>query len=184
MSPKAAPRFFWVLAVIAAGKIETTGGLSWHSSLCRALHQYGPAGMKATMLASSSAFSDDIAIDLGTANTLIHVVNRGVIIDEPSVVAVRNRDGLREVLAVGGAGQAHARSFAGNDRTHSAFARWSDRRLYCGGRDVAPVHPAHEDDSGVSSSAHFDLCSGGVRHRSSDRPSIRRHCRLARGGST
>ncbi|MGI9411900.1 MAG: rod shape-determining protein [Hyphomicrobiaceae bacterium] len=53
------------------------------------------------MLAGSSAFSDDIAIDLGTANTLIHVVNRGVIIDEPSVVAVRNRDGLREVLAVG-----------------------------------------------------------------------------------
>ena len=53
------------------------------------------------MLAGSSAFSDDIAIDLGTANTLIHVVNRGVIIDEPSVVAVRSRDGLREVLAVG-----------------------------------------------------------------------------------
>lgn len=49
----------------------------------------------------SGIFSDDIAIDLGTANTLVHVAGRGVIIDEPSVVAVRNRDGVREVLAVG-----------------------------------------------------------------------------------
>jgi rod shape-determining protein MreB and related proteins len=49
----------------------------------------------------ASAFSDDIAIDLGTANTLVHVVGRGVIIDEPSVVAVRVRAGSREVLAVG-----------------------------------------------------------------------------------
>lgn len=47
------------------------------------------------------AFSDDIAIDLGTANTLVHVAGRGVIIDEPSVVAVQNRGGVREVLAVG-----------------------------------------------------------------------------------
>jgi rod shape-determining protein MreB and related proteins len=47
------------------------------------------------------AFSDDIAIDLGTANTLVHVVNRGIIIDEPSVVAVQTRGGTREVLAVG-----------------------------------------------------------------------------------
>ena len=45
--------------------------------------------------------SDDIAIDLGTANTLVHVVGRGVVIDEPSVVAVRARNGTREVLAVG-----------------------------------------------------------------------------------
>src|SRR5262245_58156130 len=49
----------------------------------------------------SSAFSDDIAIDLGTANTLGHVVGRGIIIDEPSVVALLTRDGRREVLAVG-----------------------------------------------------------------------------------
>jgi rod shape-determining protein MreB len=47
------------------------------------------------------AFSDDIAIDLGTANTLVHVMQRGIIIDEPSVVAVKTRNGDREVLAVG-----------------------------------------------------------------------------------
>lgn len=49
----------------------------------------------------SSVFSDDIAIDLGTANTLVHVAERGVVIDEPSVVAIRSRAGMREVLAVG-----------------------------------------------------------------------------------
>lgn len=51
--------------------------------------------------AVSGVFSDDIAIDLGTANTLVHVRGRGIVIDEPSVVAIRNRDGRREVLAVG-----------------------------------------------------------------------------------
>ena len=47
------------------------------------------------------AFSDDIAIDLGTANTLIYVAGRGIIIDEPSAVAMRLHAGTREVLAVG-----------------------------------------------------------------------------------
>jgi len=48
-----------------------------------------------------TVFSDDMAIDLGTANTLVHVANRGVVLDEPSVVAIRNRNGVREVWAVG-----------------------------------------------------------------------------------
>jgi rod shape-determining protein MreB len=50
---------------------------------------------------AGGAFSDDIAIDLGTANTLVHVVGRGIIIDEPSVVAVQVRGGERVILAVG-----------------------------------------------------------------------------------
>jgi rod shape-determining protein MreB and related proteins len=49
----------------------------------------------------SGVFSDDIAIDLGTANTLVHVAGRGIIIDEPSVVAVRAKDTPRHVIAVG-----------------------------------------------------------------------------------
>lgn len=49
----------------------------------------------------SGAFSEDIAIDLGTANTLVHVVGRGIIIDEPSMVAVRVSGGERELIAVG-----------------------------------------------------------------------------------
>jgi rod shape-determining protein MreB len=36
-----------------------------------------------------SYFSNDLAIDLGTANTLIYVRGKGVVLDEPSVVAIR-----------------------------------------------------------------------------------------------
>lgn len=49
----------------------------------------------------AGVFSDDIAIDLGTVNTLVHVVGRGIILDEPSAVAVSTAGGRREVLAVG-----------------------------------------------------------------------------------
>ncbi len=51
--------------------------------------------------AIARTFADDIAIDLGTANTLVHVAGRGIVIDEPSIVAVRTRGGVREILAVG-----------------------------------------------------------------------------------
>jgi rod shape-determining protein MreB len=47
-------------------------------------------------------FSHDLAIDLGTANTLVYVKNRGIVLDEPSVVAVKRNDrGATDVLAVG-----------------------------------------------------------------------------------
>jgi rod shape-determining protein MreB and related proteins len=46
-------------------------------------------------------FSSDMAIDLGTANTLVHVKGQGVVLNEPSVVAYRQRGGRKEVQAVG-----------------------------------------------------------------------------------
>lgn len=46
-------------------------------------------------------FTNDIAIDLGTANTLIYVKGQGVQLDEPSVVAYSNRGGRKVVHAVG-----------------------------------------------------------------------------------
>ena len=46
-------------------------------------------------------FSSDMAIDLGTANTLVYVKGRGVILSEPSVVAYHVKDGVKKVLAVG-----------------------------------------------------------------------------------
>ena len=45
--------------------------------------------------------SADMAIDLGTANTLVYVKGRGIILNEPSVVVLREVKGRREVLAVG-----------------------------------------------------------------------------------
>lgn len=53
------------------------------------------------MRSVSGMFSDDIAIDLGTANTIVCVVGRGIIIDEPSVVALKTNRHGRDLLAVG-----------------------------------------------------------------------------------
>jgi rod shape-determining protein MreB and related proteins len=41
----------------------------------------------------SSYFNDDLAIDLGTANTLIYLRSKGIVLDEPSVVAIRQEGG-------------------------------------------------------------------------------------------
>ena len=51
-------------------------------------------------------FSSDLAIDLGTANTLIWAREKGIVLDEPSVVAIRQGHGSRQsrsILAVGAA---------------------------------------------------------------------------------
>jgi rod shape-determining protein MreB len=45
--------------------------------------------------------SADMAIDLGTANTLVYVKGRGIVLNEPSVVAIINQRGKKQVLAVG-----------------------------------------------------------------------------------
>jgi rod shape-determining protein MreB len=45
--------------------------------------------------------SRDIAIDLGTANTVVYVKGRGIVINEPSVVALDVMNGVRKVRAVG-----------------------------------------------------------------------------------
>ena len=64
--------------------------------------------MFATINASLKSFVDnDIAIDLGTANTLIYLKGQGIVLNEPSVVAIRYEDGAggpqskRTLLAVG-----------------------------------------------------------------------------------
>ncbi|MBT3627418.1 MAG: rod shape-determining protein [Rhodospirillaceae bacterium] len=45
--------------------------------------------------------SADMAIDLGTANTLVYVKGQGIVLNEPSVVAIANWKGKKQVLAVG-----------------------------------------------------------------------------------
>jgi len=68
---------------------------------------YNTAAMKQGALAMNlfgnlgGLFSSDMAIDLGTANTLVYVKGRGIILSEPSVVAYHVKDGVKKVLAVG-----------------------------------------------------------------------------------
>jgi rod shape-determining protein MreB len=51
--------------------------------------------------AFSGLFSSDMAIDLGTANTLVYVKGKGIVLNEPSVVAYNIKDGKKRVLAIG-----------------------------------------------------------------------------------
>ena len=47
-------------------------------------------------------FSNDLAVDLGTANTLVYVKGKGIVANEPSVVAVQeDTRGAKRILAVG-----------------------------------------------------------------------------------
>src|SRR3970282_487077 len=46
-----------------------------------------------------SLFSSDLAIDLGTANTLVFAHNRGIVVNEPSIVALNKNNG--DIVAVG-----------------------------------------------------------------------------------
>src|SRR5271163_309862 len=58
------------------------------------------SGMRLQNLRSLfSMFSADLAIDLGTANTLVYAKGKGIVVNEPSMVAINNTNG--EVLAVG-----------------------------------------------------------------------------------
>ncbi|MFC1612465.1 rod shape-determining protein [Patescibacteria group bacterium] len=62
-------------------------------------------------------FSKDLGIDLGTSNTLIYVKDRGIVINEPSIVAINNRTG--QILAVG----REAREMVGKTPPHIEICR-------------------------------------------------------------
>lgn len=67
-------------------------------------------------------FSNDLSIDLGTANTLIYVRGAGIVLNEPSVVAIHqdpNRGGPRTIAAVG----AEAKRMLGRTPTHLTTIR-------------------------------------------------------------
>jgi len=66
-------------------------------------------------------FSSDVSIDLGTANTLIYVSGRGIVLNEPSVVAVQDELGRggKTIVAVG----AEAKNMLGRTPGHITAVR-------------------------------------------------------------
>ncbi|MFH1820441.1 MAG: rod shape-determining protein [Candidatus Nealsonbacteria bacterium] len=64
-----------------------------------------------------SLFSNDIAIDLGTANSLVYVRGRGIVLSEPSVVAINQKTG--QVLAIGN----EAKKMVGRTPSHIVATR-------------------------------------------------------------
>lgn len=73
--------------------------------------------MKKILRKVSSYLGQDIAIDLGTANSLVYVRNRGIVIQEPSVVAINQKTG--KVLAIG----AEAKQMVGRTPAHIIATR-------------------------------------------------------------
>ena len=65
----------------------------------------------------TNSLSRDIGIDLGTANTLVYVRGKGIIINEPSVVAINKKTG--QVLAIG----SEAKKMVGRTPSHITAAR-------------------------------------------------------------
>jgi len=62
-------------------------------------------------------FSQDLGIDLGTANTLVYVKDKGIVINEPSIVAINNR--TDQILAVG----SDAKNMVGKTPAHIVASR-------------------------------------------------------------
>ncbi len=88
-------------------------------------------------------FSSDLSIDLGTANTLIYVRGKGIVLNEPSVVAVQDeasRGGGKIIVAVG----AEAKMMLGRTPGHITAVRpmkgWRHRRLHLHREDAAVLH--------------------------------------------
>ena len=76
-------------------------------------------------------FSNDLAIDLGTANTLIYVKNKGIVLNEPSVVAMQldpTGSGKHITLAVGKDAK-NAWTHARYNSSDSSDERWRDCRF-------------------------------------------------------
>ena len=87
-------------------------------------------------------FSNDLSIDLGTANTLIYVRGKGIVLNEPSVVAIREEPGRggKVLEAVGGRGEEHARPHAGAYHRDSSAQGRRDRRLQRHREDAPAFH--------------------------------------------
>src|SRR6476660_1525565 len=73
------------------------------SAACRTFRRSNPRHAQGSLMLASlfGMISNDIAIDLGTANTLIYMKGKGIVLNEPSVVALRNVGGRKVVHAVG-----------------------------------------------------------------------------------
>ena len=87
-------------------------------------------------------FSSDLSIDLGTANTLIYVREKGIVLNEPSVVAIRQQMGQKIVDAVG----VDAKRMLGSPFGTSFPSRmWSPLRSGSPLRKCASPHQAHAE---------------------------------------
>ncbi len=89
---------------------------------------------------ANSFIGRDMAVDLGTANTLVYVRGKGVLLDEPSVVALNATTG--EILAVGHEAKRMIGRTPDNITAIRPLKDGVDRRLRGDRADAAVLHPA------------------------------------------
>ncbi len=101
-----------------------------------------------------SLFSSDLAIDLGTANTLVYAKGKGIVVNEPSIVAHQQehrRSGSGRQGSQGDAGP-HARQHRG----HQAHEGRRHRRLQSHREDAELLHSEGAQPQDAGASAHCD----------------------------
>lgn len=72
--------------------------------------------------------SKDIGIDLGTANTLVTLRGKGIVLKEPSVVAIDKKTG--QILATGHEAKEMLRKNSRTNKSSKTFKRWCYSRFY------------------------------------------------------
>ena len=125
-------------------------------------------------------FSVDMGIDLGTCNTLVCVRGEGIVLNEPSVVAISHKNGRKQVLAVGDEAKQMVGRTPGNIG-HPPLAGRRHRRLRGDGSDAAPFH--HEGAWPPSPGQTPSGDCGSVRNNGSGKtssPGISHACGCAR----
>ena len=78
--------------------------------------------------------SKDIGIDLGTANLLVTLKGKGIVLKEPSVVAINKRTG--NIVATGTEAKEMLRKNSRTNKCSKTYERWSYSRFYCNSINV------------------------------------------------
>lgn len=73
--------------------------------------------------------SKDIGIDLGTANTLVSLRGKGIVLKEPSVVAIDKK--TNRILATGHEAKEMLRKNTNRNKSSKTIKRWCHCRFYC-----------------------------------------------------
>ena len=83
--------------------------------------------------------SKDVGIDLGTANILVTIKGKGIILKEPSVVAIDRKTGA--IVATGNEAKEMLRKNTRTNKSSKTTKRWSYSRLYSNTTNVKKYNP-------------------------------------------
>ena len=128
--------------------------------------------------------SADMAIDLGTANTLVYVKGRGIVLNEPSVVAIYEAKGKKQVLAVGEEAKRMLGRTPGNIKAIRPLRDGVIADFEVAEEMIKYFIPQGPQPAQLREPHGHRLCALGARRRSSGAPSRSRRRAPERAGSS